>query len=131
VYATPLPALRQAFARHFPAGSVLRGEQTADGVTGRVYRATLSARAPVAATVTITTQCVPRGQAPAEEITGHVDEHADLNDNIVTTARQFTALVPGTAGCSAWLTVYSIGAVHLNMQANLALAHDPNLQLTP
>jgi hypothetical protein len=131
VYGSALPALQQAFARHFPAGSVLRGEQTADKVTGRIYRATLSARAPAATTVTISTQCVPQGLAPAEEITGHVDEHADLNDNIVTTAREFTALIPGAAGCSAWLLVHSIGAAHLDMHANLALAHDPKLQLKP
>ncbi len=132
VRGTPPAALRAAFARHFPAGAVIRGELTADETTGYVYRASLTGQAPKATTVTITTQCVPGG-APfgAEQIARHVDEHVDLSDNTVVTARELSALVPGPSGCSAWLTMYLAGSVELAEQSGVGLAHEASAQLRP
>jgi hypothetical protein len=124
------PALRAALRRAFPHAMVQSAETTLDPAGGRVYRASILARADADDTVSLASQCIPHAAMVGTQTLNGAQSHVDLAGNSIIDLRITTTIVPGGLGCSVSVELRSATGRQASAAAARGLAHDPTTQLT-
>lgn len=129
--ATAPAAMLAAIRRAFPGITVLSTSSTADAASGRQFQVRVVARTRGGGELSLTAQRLPGAPANDPEISdSSIRSHTDLSGNLVEDARTMRVTTTGAAGCSLSLIFTTPGSDESLDPAALALAHDPQAQLT-